>query len=292
MAEKNPLLVASNVYAIYRGKEKASNVVALHGINLKIYPHEFISVVGPSGSGKSSLLRILGGLQKPSAGAVHFLDIPISNLEEHDLVEFRRRTLGYVFQEGNLIPFLSTKRNLMLTLQFAGVEKKQRAILADEMLRLLDIYHVKDSLPSRLSGGERQRAAIGRALITRPALVLADEPTGNLDYENSEKIMTLFKEIHQEVGTAFLIVTHSQHVAKHTNRTLELKDGRFIGEHDVGADLSNLSITRKVLVNQDGQLALPPEILPLIEEYGTQWIVEVSLDDDGSPSIILKSKKS
>ncbi|RMG41977.1 MAG: ABC transporter ATP-binding protein [Methanobacteriota archaeon] len=282
------LMTAKNVYAIYRGKDKASNVVALHGINLEIYHHDFLSIVGTSGSGKSTLLRILGGLQKPSAGTVQFQDIIISELEEEDLVNFRRKTLGYVFQEGNLIPFLSAKRNLMLTLQFAGTPKNQRNYLADEMLKLLDIYHVRDNLPSQLSGGEKQRVAIGRALITRPNLILADEPTGNLDYENSERLMGLFKDIHKEVGTAFLIVTHSQHVAKHANRTLELIDGRLIGEHGAGVNISDLSSTRKILFSDDGSLTLPPEILPLIDEFGNQWIMDINFSDDGSPTLIFR----
>ncbi|MCY3410705.1 MAG: ATP-binding cassette domain-containing protein [Candidatus Heimdallarchaeota archaeon] len=278
--ESNQLLLAKEIYSIYKGMGDQANVVALSGVNLGMKMGEFVSIVGPSGSGKSSLLRILGGLQHPSAGTVHFGSKEVSKIPEDELVDFRRSTVGYVFQEGNLIPTQSAFMNLVQTLRFAGVERKEARNRAVKTLEQLGIKHRMNALPSKLSGGERQRVAIGRALITKPKLILADEPTGNLDYANSESVMGLFQDLHNAENTAFLVVTHSKHISRYADRSIELRDGQFVGEHGKEMDFDNLEKSRKIRIKLDGGINLPLEMMSLVTKYGELW--DFSIEEENN----------
>lgn len=283
------LLDAHGLYTIYEGLEGAANIVALRGLNLKIHPGEFVSVVGTSGAGKSTLLRTLGGLQKPNAGTIKYFGKEISNLSEDELVPFRRSTIGFIFQEGNLIPELSAFNNVVKTLRYAdhGIQDARKR--AKEILGILGMSSRMHDLPHRLSGGEQQRVAIARALANNPKIILADEPTGNLDYANTENVMTLFRDLHNDLDTSFLIVTHSQHVASYADRNVELSDGFILGQHAAGSDIYELSESRNIIINKNGNLTLPPELLGLLDQYGDLWesVLDVS---NGTPKIMLSPK--
>ncbi len=280
------VLEAKNIYSLYKGKEGAANVVALRGLSLDLKRGELVSVVGPSGAGKSTLLRILGGLQEPSAGEVYYNGKDILKVPEKDRADFRRRMVGYVFQEGNLIPSISALANVVQTLLFSNLKRKEARKRAMELMELLGMTDRMKALPSHLSGGERQRVAIARALANNPAVLLMDEPTGSLDYKNAEKVMEIVTELRDQLNTACLLVTHSKHIASFTDRSLELSDGRFIGQHGVDMDLTELGEDREVFINTDGTLNLPPELLPVIYNLGELWKVHVEEGDDGLPRII------
>lgn len=275
---KQMLMDAKGIFAIYKGKAGTSNVVALRGINLEVQHGEFISIVGPSGSGKSTLMRCLGGLQRPSAGSIFFDTKDIAQLDEDELVPFRREKIGFIFQEGNLLESLSGYQNVVRTLRYAGTSFTQSRKRASEILDALGMTSRMHSLPSRLSGGERQRVAIARALANQPSLVIADEPTGNIDYGNTENVMGIFGDLHKDMNTSFLLVTHSQHVASFAERSIELRDGRFTGQH-TEIDVDDLTATREVIINHDGTLTLPPDILPILEKHGNLWDFRLKLDN-------------
>ncbi len=284
--EKDLVLEAKNIYSLYKGKEGAANVVALRGLSLDLKRGELVSVVGPSGAGKSTLLRILGGLQEPSAGEVYYNGNDILKVPEKDRADFRRRMVGYVFQEGNLIPTITALANVVQTLLFSNMKRKEAKKRAIELMELLGMSDRMKALPSHLSGGERQRVAIARALANNPAVLLMDEPTGSLDYKNAEKVMEIVSGLREKLNTACLLVTHSKHIASFTDRSLELSDGRFIGQHGVDMDLTELHEDREVFINMDGTLNLPPELLPLIYSRGELWKVHVEENEDGIPKII------
>lgn len=284
---KEIFLESKGLYSIYEGLEGATNVVALRGLNLKLAKGEFVSIVGTSGAGKSTLLRILGGLQKPSAGSIKYNGDEITRLSEDHLVPFRRETIGFIFQEGNLIPELSGFDNVVKTLRYAEVGFTESRKRAAELLDSLGMTSRMHDLPHRLSGGEQQRIAIARALANNPALILADEPTGNIDYANTDQVMQIFKELHNDRETAFLIVTHSQHVASYADRHLELSDGMIVGQHGAGSDLYHLDESRSVIVTETGNLTLPPELLGVLDQYGLLWEFSFDLDGD-APRIIAK----
>lgn len=285
------LLVAKGLFTIYQGKHGSQNVVALKGINLELKRGEFVSVVGTSGAGKSTLLRVLGGLQYPSAGTVNYEGLEITKLSEDDLVPFRRKTVGFVFQEGNLLPSYSAFDNVVKTLRYSGNSIRDSRKRATEVLTELGLKSRMHDLPHRLSGGERQRVAIARALANKPKVVLADEPTGSLDLENTDQVMGIFKDLFKEQETSFFIVTHSQHVASYSDRSLELEDGKFIGQHAGDSDIYNLNESRELIINDDGSLYLPPEMLGLVVQYGNLWDMELDLSN-GIPRILLRPRLS
>lgn len=279
------LLEARKVFAIYTGLEGATNVVALRGLSLEIKAGEFVAIVGRSGAGKSTLLRILGGLQKPSAGSIKYYGHEISNFSEDILVAFRRNMIGFIFQEGNLLPELSGLNNVIRTLRYAGMTYNDAQKRARDILDRLGMTSRMHDLPQRLSGGEQQRIAIARALANKPKLILADEPTGNLDYEHTEQVMEIFKELHDEIESSILVVTHNQHVASYADRNIELSDGMIVGQHDAGANLDALEETRSVIISPTGNLSLPPEMLGVILQYGELWNFKLDLNN-GQPRII------
>jgi len=253
------LVATLDVYKIYR--EGEIETVALGSISLIIREGEMLAVVGPSGSGKSTLLGVLGGMIQPTTGAVYWSACRqnISRLDPEIVVDIRRRFIGFVFQETNLIPHLSALQNVELSARIAGLSKSR-----DRAKYLLERVGLSDRtgfIPGMLSSGERQRVAIAGALINDPKLVLADEPTGNVDLATSEEILELFAELNQETGVGFFIVTHSQQVASRAKRVLEIRDGVIVGSHGRGVDVRDLNKSRILNLDSRGRLFIPPHLL-------------------------------
>ncbi|MHA1722573.1 MAG: ABC transporter ATP-binding protein [Candidatus Baldrarchaeia archaeon] len=199
-------------------------VHALRGVNLKVYPGDFIAVLGPSGSGKSTLLNLIGALDKPTEGEVIIDGIDISTLDDDQLAELRRK-IGFVFQFFNLIPRLSALENVELPLAIAGVRKSERRKRAMELLKIVGLEDRMKHKPTELSGGEQQRVAIARALINNPRYLLMDEPTGNIDSKTAAEIMKLVKRLNEEEGVTIILVTHNQFVANQAKRVVYIVDG-------------------------------------------------------------------
>jgi putative ABC transport system ATP-binding protein len=205
-------------------------VHALRGVTFSIQPGELLSIMGPSGSGKSTLMNILGCLDVPSTGAYHLAGRLVSTLGEDQLAAVRNRQIGFVFQSFNLLPRTTALHNVELPLLYAGVsgaERRQRALAALDAVGLGDRVHHK---PKELSGGQQQRVAIARALVTAPRLILADEPTGNLDSRSSGEIMAIFQRLNQAQGMTIIFVTHEADIAAHTRRCLRMRDGLLAGD--------------------------------------------------------------
>jgi putative ABC transport system ATP-binding protein len=199
-------------------------IKAVRGITLTINPNEYVALMGASGSGKSTLMNILGCLDTPTSGE-YFLDgISVQSLSDDELAEIRNRKIGFIFQTFNLIPRLSTLENVALPLVYAGMDKKERLEKAAVTLESVGLADRMKHRPNELSGGQRQRVAIARALVNNPSLILADEPTGNLDSKTSYEIMDLFQEIHDK-GNTIVVVTHEEDIAEHTHRIVRLVDG-------------------------------------------------------------------
>lgn len=199
---------------------------ALKEVSFEVRDSVLMAITGKSGSGKSTLLTLLGGLEKPSTGTISIEENEITSMSERKLTRFRQQHVGFVFQSFNLIPNLSALENVMLPMEFAKVALKKRRIRAAHLLEQVGITGDKQKhFPGRLSGGEQQRVAIARALANRPNIILADEPTGNLDSENSERIFALLKSLHEDDGTAVIIVTHDQALASKCDQRIVLKDG-------------------------------------------------------------------
>ena len=215
------LLRVENLSKSY-GKGEAK-VDALKNINLSIKKGEFIAIVGPSGSGKSTLLHLLGGVDKPTIGNVFINDINIYDLKEKDLAIFRRRNVGLIYQFYNLIPVLTVKENILLPAELDN-RKIDKEYLED-LLKTLDLKERENPLPSELSGGQQQRTSIGRALINRPSIVLADEPTGNLDSKNSKEIVELLKVSVKKYNQTLIMITHDTNIALQADRVITIEDG-------------------------------------------------------------------
>jgi len=214
----------------------AVQVRALDGVDLDVHRGEMAAVMGPSGSGKSTLLNMLGALDRPTSGEVFVAGQSLSAVKDID--RFRARTVGFVFQMHNLIPTLTAIENVQVPLRGQGVGATERAQRGREMLDLVGLSDRADHLPGQLSGGQRQRVAIARALVNSPELVLADEPTGNLDSSSGEQVMDLLVELNRSRGTTILVVTHDRHVARYTRRILSMLDGSIVEDHQVGDPVS------------------------------------------------------
>jgi putative ABC transport system ATP-binding protein len=222
------LIQAENLTKVYGTGDTA--VVALDHVNLAVNPSEFVVVMGPSGCGKSTLLHLLGGLDRPSDGNVSIDGQPLAKMSDNAITQLRRRKIGLVFQFFNLIPILSSVENAALPLLLDGgnsTKTKQKAI---EWLTKVGLGHRLASRPDQLSAGQQQRVAIARALITDPVLVLADEPTGNLDTKSADEIAGLLKQVAEEWGRAVLMVTHDPRIAAYADRIAFLKDGKIVSE--------------------------------------------------------------
>jgi putative ABC transport system ATP-binding protein len=215
-----------NVTRRYRQGE--NTVLALDDVSLKIGAEEFVAVTGESGSGKSTFLHLIGGLDKPDKGEVIVNGLALQEASDRQLTQFRARDLGIVFQFFNLLPTLNVLENVSIPLEFQGVKSREAGDLAREMLKLVGMEKRGRHFMHQLSGGEMQRAAIARALVHRPKLLLADEPTGNLDAENAQRVLEIFRRIAKESLTTLVVVTHSVEVAESAQRRIHLKNGKVV----------------------------------------------------------------
>lgn len=225
MTERETLISATGVTRVFGSGVTA--VHALRGIDLEIQRGEFIALVGPSGSGKTTLLNQLGALDVPTAGNLVVLGQDLNNLKEAERAELRLSRIGFVFQSYNLVPVLTARENVefVLELQGVGSERKDRALT---ILKDLGLEKEANRRPSEMSGGQQQRVAVARAIASRPQLILADEPTANLDSENAETLMDLMRRLHNEYNMTFLFATHDARVMRHAERVITLEDGRVL----------------------------------------------------------------
>ena len=272
------ILKADSLYHIYESNAEDGNVVALRGLSVSIREGEAVAVVGPSGSGKSTLLKCLGALMKPSAGSVELAGRRVTRLTGPELVSLRQQTVSFIFQDSNLLPHLNALNNVAQPLLHQGELARPSRRKAQDLLDRLGVGDRALGMPEQLSGGEQQRVAIARALITNPKLILADEPTGALDPITSREVLALFKQLHKEDGVAFLLVTHSKEVAAFCERSLELREGRFIAQHGGDVDIADLTDSRELIVDDSGTVTLPPDVLLEIGGPGRFELPEVSRD--------------
>ncbi|MFH2055123.1 MAG: ABC transporter ATP-binding protein [bacterium] len=221
------MIEMKNIEKVYRTGGGKVKVRALRGVDLNLKAGEFVSIVGPSGSGKSTLMNICGCLDTPSEGEYRLDGEQVEKLQPNDLAEIRNRKVGFVFQNFNLLPYATAFENVEMPLIFAGKSAKFRRERVTEMLERVGLGERMDHRPAELSGGEMQRVAIARALANKPKLILADEPTGNLDSKSGREIIDIFEELWQ-TGTTILMITHDPNVAKRTSRTILLKDGIIV----------------------------------------------------------------
>ncbi|RZD47988.1 MAG: ABC transporter ATP-binding protein [Methanobacteriota archaeon] len=278
MGSNSEILRADSLYHIYESNAEDGNVVALRGLSVSIAEGEAVAVVGPSGSGKSTLLKCLGALMKPSAGAVELAGRRVTRMTGPELVELRQQTVSFIFQDANLLPHLNALNNVAQPLLHQGVLARPARKKAQELLDRLGVGERAYGMPEELSGGEQQRVAIARALITEPKLILADEPTGALDPITSREVLALFDRLHKEDDVAFLLVTHSREVAAFCERSLELREGRFIAQHGVDVDIGELSGSRELIVDDSGTVTLPPDVLLEIGGPGRFELPEIDRD--------------
>ena len=214
-----------NVYKIYR--TKYYEVRALDGISMDVEDGEFVVIMGPSGSGKSTLLNLMGCLDKPSEGEVLINGVETSNLNDNQLTELRRDTIGFIFQTYNLIPTLTALENVELPMIFKGFGREEREERAKELLRSVGLEREMNRKPNEMSGGQQQRVAIARALANNPKILLCDEPTGNLDTKSGGQVMEIIKHQNEELGVTVILVTHDPSLAKYGDRVIRLRDGKI-----------------------------------------------------------------
>lgn len=217
-------MVLNNVTKVYPMGD--TQVQALRGVDLEIKAGEFIAVLGPSGSGKSTIMHILGCLDTPTSGTYHLNGAAVHGLNSNELAEIRNHKIGFVFQSFHLLPRATAGENVELPMVFAGVNSAERKAYAESVLEQVGLKERIRHLPNELSGGERQRVAIARALVNKPSIILADEPTGNLDSSSGSEILALFEELHAE-GRTVILVTHDEAIARRTHRVIRIFDGKL-----------------------------------------------------------------
>ena len=218
------ILQASNLTKIYGSGE--NEVHALDGVNFSVEKGEFVAIVGTSGSGKATLLHMLGGLDRPTGGSVEVDGKEIFSLKDEELTIFRRRKIGFVFQNYNLVPVLNVYENIVLPVQLDG--KTPDASYIDSIIETLGLERKLENLPNNLSGGQQQRVAIARALASKPAIILADEPTGNLDSKTSQDVLGLLKVTSQKYGQTIVMITHNEEIAQLADRIIRIEDGKIV----------------------------------------------------------------
>ncbi len=224
MSERKEVIKIENLYKTYiLGSQK---VKALDGVSLNIYKNDYVAIMGPSGSGKSTMMNILGCLDTPTDGTYILNGTDVSKMEDGELADVRNKEIGFIFQSFNLLPRYSSLENVALPLIYSGVPKEKRDEMATKALDIVGLGDRMEHKPSELSGGQRQRVAIARAIINNPTIVLADEPTGNLDSKTSTEIMKIFEKIYQ-AGNTIIVVTHEDDISKYARRIVRLKDGQI-----------------------------------------------------------------
>ena len=219
------MITVSNLCKVFRTEE--IETTALNGVSFEIKDGEFVAIMGPSGCGKSTLLNILGLLDNPTSGSYELLGTEVGGLKEKERTKFRKGNIGFVFQSFNLIDELNVYENIELPLRYLNISASERKAKVTEIMKRMAISHRANHFPQQLSGGQQQRVAIARAVVAGPKLILADEPTGNLDSKNGKEVMNLLSELHQE-GTTIIMVTHSQHDASYADRIVRLYDGEIV----------------------------------------------------------------
>jgi putative ABC transport system ATP-binding protein len=220
---QNSVIFLEDIYRVYdMGTE---HVYALNGVTVGVHRNEYVAIMGPSGSGKSTLMNLIGCLDTPSSGNYFFNAANVAGLDDNELAEIRNKEIGFVFQTFNLLPRSDALHNVELPLIYAGIKKEERLERAYGALEMVGLADRATHKPNELSGGQRQRVAIARALVTRPSILLADEPTGNLDSKTGEDIMRFFGELHQK-GNTIILVTHEEDIAHHAHRIVRIRDGK------------------------------------------------------------------
>ena len=221
------MITVNNLSKVFRTEE--IETTALNGVSFEIKDGEFVAIMGPSGCGKSTLLNILGLLDNPTSGSYKLLDTEVSKLKEKERTKFRKGNIGFVFQSFNLIDELNVYENIELPLRYLNISAAERKQKVTDIMKRMNISHRSNHFPQQLSGGQQQRVAIARAVVAGPKLILADEPTGNLDSKNGKEVMDLLKELNAE-GTTIVMVTHSQKDALCAQRTIDLFDGQIVSD--------------------------------------------------------------
>ena len=224
MNTSNNIVTLTGVKKLY--KMGSEIVAALNGVDLIINEGEFVALMGPSGSGKSTLMNILGCLDRPTEGSYKLLNQEVSHLSDDELAAIRNKTIGFVFQNFNLLPKLTSLENVALPAVYAGIKTSQRLEMAQEALEKVSLADRAEHLPSELSGGQRQRVAIARAIAMKPSIIMADEPTGNLDTKSTGEIMGIFRDLHAS-GSTIILVTHEPDIAQAADRQILVKDGKI-----------------------------------------------------------------
>ena len=219
----DPVIRVKGLYKIYRVGE--TKVYALNGVDFEVYRGQFIAIVGASGSGKSTLLNMLAGLEKPTKGQIEIGGRHIEKLSEKQLVALRREKVGFIFQSYNLLNTMNALENVALPLAFRGVPKKKRLLIAKKYLKLVGVEEQADHMPNQMSGGQQQRVGIARALVVKPQIIFADEPTGNLDSRTTMEVLRLLQKIVREQNQTLVMVTHDDHLASYADRRIRIMDG-------------------------------------------------------------------
>ena len=247
MEKDSGIIRLEDIYKIYRvGNQE---VRALDGVSLSVCRNEYVAIMGPSGSGKSTLMNILGCLDSPDSGHYYLNGVDVSEMDDGDLADVRNREIGFVFQSFNLLPRYNALENVALPMVYAGVPARERLSRAAAALESVALGARMDHRPNELSGGQKQRVALARALINNPSIILADEPTGNLDTSTSIEIMRLFDEIYRR-GNTVIVVTHEEDIASYAHRIIRLRDGKIESDEDIERLLDEIrSNLRKNLAN-------------------------------------------
>jgi putative ABC transport system ATP-binding protein len=238
--DRIPVIDIRNITKVYQMGEMELTV--LRGVNLQIYKGEFLSIMGPSGSGKSTLMNILGALDQPTSGEYYLDGVDVSKLKESELARIRNKKIGFVFQSFNLLKRTTALRQVELPLIYGGVSNRTKK--AKEALEAVGLGNRLNHLPSELSGGQQQRVAIARALVNEPSIILADEPTGNLDSHSGIEVMQIFQRLNRERGIMTVFVTHDPWIARHTNRIVMLHDGQITADRPVANSLAAGEVER------------------------------------------------